>query len=292
MLCAILTAHYDCCIFRASEEEARKQSEMKAKMEQEKLDKSRAVLFNFLKKSSHLNQDPNSPSQKEDERANYSIVPNSLLQSFNRDQFMGQIAPQDGKIENLYLNCLLSNALTPYVYNLDSDAAVDDDVFEYTEHVNDTKYVYLRFYENVKPPYFGPKPQHSTIDGRRALAKEPSIDYEVDSDEEWDEGGPGESLSGSDSEQEEKDDYEIDDFLVPHGYLSDDECEDVTLPGEDGDTKTGPLLKEQTLLAERSRHFSQQLHPQVIGCVWPENKDQFPEKFQFLEKFKAVVLSK
>ena len=52
------------------------------------------------------------------------------------------------------------------------------------------------------------------------------LDYEVDSDDEWEEGvEAGESLSGSDDEESE-DDYEIDnDFFVPHGYLSDEEGE-------------------------------------------------------------------
>lgn len=50
------------------------------------------------------------------------------------------------------------------------------------------------------------------------------FDYEVDSDDEWEEEEPGESLHGSDDEKEPEDDYEVDnDFFVPHGYLSDDE---------------------------------------------------------------------
>jgi len=50
----------------------------------------------------------------------------------------------------------------------------------------------------------------------------------VDSDEEWEEEEPGESLHGSDDEKEkeEEDDYDIDnDFFVPHGYLSEDEAQ-------------------------------------------------------------------
>lgn len=50
------------------------------------------------------------------------------------------------------------------------------------------------------------------------------FDYEVDSDDEWEEEEPGESLHGSDDEKESEDEYEVDnDFFVPHGYLSDDE---------------------------------------------------------------------
>jgi len=50
------------------------------------------------------------------------------------------------------------------------------------------------------------------------------FDYEVDSDDEWEEEEPGESLHGSDDEKESEDEYEVDnEFFVPHGYLSDEE---------------------------------------------------------------------
>jgi len=51
------------------------------------------------------------------------------------------------------------------------------------------------------------------------------FDYEVDSDDEWEEEEPGESLHGSDDEKESEDEYEVDnDLFVPHGYLSDEEA--------------------------------------------------------------------
>lgn len=54
------------------------------------------------------------------------------------------------------------------------------------------------------------------------------FDYEIDSDDEWEEEDPGgESLHGSDDEKESEDDYEVDnDVFVPHGYLSDEEGQD------------------------------------------------------------------
>lgn len=53
------------------------------------------------------------------------------------------------------------------------------------------------------------------------------MDYEVDSDDDWEEEAEGESLdgsaAGSDEEQEPNDEYEVDNELfVPHGYLSDE----------------------------------------------------------------------
>lgn len=50
------------------------------------------------------------------------------------------------------------------------------------------------------------------------------LDYNVDSDDEWEDEESGESLRDSEEEKEPVDDYEIDDdIFVPHGYLSDGE---------------------------------------------------------------------
>ena len=50
------------------------------------------------------------------------------------------------------------------------------------------------------------------------------FEYEIDSDDEWEEEEPGESLKGSDDEKDEKEEnpeeneYDIDnEFMVPHG---------------------------------------------------------------------------
>lgn len=87
----------------------------------------------------------------------------------------------------------------------------------------------IQFCEDVRPPYFGTWQKKSArVTGRRPYARDESVfDYEVDSEAEWDIGGPGESLKGDDSEDEEEmDDYEIDmKTFVPHGYVSDDEIE-------------------------------------------------------------------
>lgn len=50
------------------------------------------------------------------------------------------------------------------------------------------------------------------------------FDYDVDSDDEWEEEEPGESLHGSDDEKDaddpEENEYDVDnDFMVPHGYV-------------------------------------------------------------------------
>lgn len=87
----------------------------------------------------------------------------------------------------------------------------------------------LQYHEDVRPPYYGTWQRKSKkISGRRPFTMDDDIfDYDADSEAEWDIGGPGESLKGDDSEDEEEiDDYEIDmKTFVPHGYVSDDEVE-------------------------------------------------------------------
>lgn len=101
---------------------------------------------------------------------------------------------------------------------------------------------YLHFYEDVRPPYGGTWSKESfEVNGRRPLGKELQyLNYEVDSEAEWDVGGPGESLKGDDSEEEEEqDDYEIDmKTFVPHGYVSDDE---INCPSDDEDKLNNSL---------------------------------------------------
>jgi len=57
----------------------------------------------------------------------------------------------------------------------------------------------LQFHENYRPAYYGTWRKSSTIiSARRPWQRDTSLfDYEVDSDEEWEEEEPGESLSHS-----------------------------------------------------------------------------------------------
>jgi len=57
----------------------------------------------------------------------------------------------------------------------------------------------LQFHENYRPAYYGTWRKHSSvISGRRPLKYDTSFfAYDVDSDEEWEEEEPGESLSHS-----------------------------------------------------------------------------------------------
>ncbi|CAA7400388.1 unnamed protein product [Spirodela intermedia] len=87
----------------------------------------------------------------------------------------------------------------------------------------------LQFDKSHRPPYYG---SCAAIKPRRPFAKDSCLDYDVDSDEEWEEEEPGESLSDCDKDEDEMleedakadDEDESDDgFFVPDGYLSENE---------------------------------------------------------------------
>lgn len=106
------------------------------------------------------------------------------------------------------------------------------------EHVKKSKQKYrakfLHFHENRRPAYYGTWQKKSTkVKGRTPFGVDTVsfliqsntssvaysdvllqkvFDYEVDSDEEWEEEEPGESLHGSDDEKDKDnvdDDYEV-----------------------------------------------------------------------------------
>ncbi|KAK4436092.1 Chromatin assembly factor 1 subunit FAS1 [Sesamum alatum] len=92
----------------------------------------------------------------------------------------------------------------------------------------------LQFDKSYRPAFYGVWSRKSQVVGpRHPLVKDPDIDYEIDSDEEWEEDEPGESLSDSEKDEEdesteahlkEDDEEESEDgFFVPDGYLSENE---------------------------------------------------------------------
>lgn len=92
----------------------------------------------------------------------------------------------------------------------------------------------LQFDKCHRPAFYGVWPKKSQVVGaRHPFAMDPDLDYEVDSDDEWEEEEPGESLSDCDKDDNEcleeecsrgeEEDESEDGFLVPDGYLSDEE---------------------------------------------------------------------
>ncbi|GAA0148023.1 chromatin/chromatin-binding, or -regulatory protein [Lithospermum erythrorhizon] len=90
----------------------------------------------------------------------------------------------------------------------------------------------LQFDKTNRPAFYGFWPKESqVVKARRPFVKDPDLDYEIDSDEEWEEEGPGENLSDCDDDETleegcsrgEDEEESEDGFFVPDGYLSQDE---------------------------------------------------------------------
>jgi chromatin assembly factor 1 subunit A len=85
----------------------------------------------------------------------------------------------------------------------------------------------LHFHDNYRPAYFGTYGKTSAaVRPRQPLGRDGVLfNYEYDSDDDWEDEPEGEEiLSNDEDEQDAGDDEEDEDgFVVPHGYLSDDE---------------------------------------------------------------------
>ncbi|OCU00336.1 hypothetical protein XELAEV_18006108mg [Xenopus laevis] len=151
----------------------------------------------------------------------------------------------------------------------------------------------LQFCENHRPAYWGTCNRRSrVINSRKPWAQDTGmLDYEVDSDEEWEEEEPGESLSHSEGENDDdpkEDDEDDDGFFVPHGYLSDDEGvsdEECTDP-ENQKFRQKLKAKEWYELQTNGKKI-RAMQPVVIGCVWWDSK---ASEISLLQKFSACIL--
>ncbi|NWU82718.1 CAF1A factor, partial [Onychorhynchus coronatus] len=153
----------------------------------------------------------------------------------------------------------------------------------------------LQFSENHRPAYWGTWNKSTTlIRARNPWAKDSKLlDYEVDSDEEWEEEEPGESLSHSeeDDEEEGEDEDEDDGFFVPHGYLSEDEGVTEECDPENQKVRQKLKAKEWDELIAKGKRFHV-LQPVKVGCVWEgagQDSSTNPD-LKVLQQFTACVL--
>ncbi|XP_078527165.1 chromatin assembly factor 1 subunit A isoform X2 [Lissotriton helveticus] len=151
----------------------------------------------------------------------------------------------------------------------------------------------LQFSENHRPAYWGTWNKASTvIHPRKPWLKDDILDYEVDSDEEWEEEEPGESLShseGDDDEEAGDDDEDDDGFFVPHGYLSDDEgaAEEERVDPENQKVRQKLKAKEWDELVSEGKKF-RVLKPVLIGCIWESSEAS--REMKALQRFAACIL--
>ncbi|XP_016053336.1 PREDICTED: chromatin assembly factor 1 subunit A isoform X2 [Miniopterus natalensis] len=152
----------------------------------------------------------------------------------------------------------------------------------------------LQFSENHRPAYWGTWNKTTTvIHPRDPWAQDRKLlDYEVDSDDEWEEEEPGESLShseGDDDDEVGEDEDDDDGFFVPHGYLSEDEgvTEECADP-ENHKVRQKLKAKEWDEFLAKGKRFHV-LQPVKIGCVWAADKDSSAD-LKVLEQFTACLL--
>eukprot|EP00941_MAST-03F_sp_MAST-3F-sp1_P004923 g4923.t1 len=133
------------------------------------------------------------------------------------------------------------------------------------------RYKYFSFYENHRPAYFGTfRKRSSTVSRRKPFAKDKTMDYEVDSDEEWEDCPDGEDVEFSDDEEEKEEkeaDYELDDWLC-----SDEEMEYVGNEGEssqDGDKKKGKSSERRAWKEKKKRTIADRTANKAAMIVGP-----------------------
>ncbi|XP_035787096.1 chromatin assembly factor 1 subunit A-like [Anopheles albimanus] len=212
--------------------------------------------------------------------------------------FGGEATKDEIPASDLYLGLLKRNCIQPlktgptWITEAEED---DDDITiidetTYQPIVEDhatlkqkMKAKFFLFEENRRPPYRGTWRKRSTIvRPRRPFSKDTKyFDYEVDSDDEWEEEEPGESLHGSDDEKDvdAEEDYEVDnDFFVPHGHLSDEEMqaedEDEAPDADNSPEAQKAKLKilQQEFAAEMKKK-TEKIKPRLIGCIWQQHRE-------------------
>lgn len=119
----------------------------------------------------------------------------------------------------------------------------------------------LQFDKSHRPAFYGIWAKKSHVVGPcRPLRKDPDLDYDIDSDEDWEEEDPGESLSDCDKDDEgesleegcsksDDEDESEDGFFVPDGYLSENEGVEVDRMETDityEETKCSPSCKQDS----------------------------------------------
>ncbi|XP_052742606.1 chromatin assembly factor 1 subunit A [Bicyclus anynana] len=159
----------------------------------------------------------------------------------------------------------------------------------------------LAFHDNRRPPYWGTWRKKSAFIKARQPFKtdEKLLDYEVDSDEDWEEEQDGESIDGSaagSDDEQDADEYEVDnEVFVPHGYLSDEEAtmdeDDVlTLSPE---TQKARLKHLEDEFENEMKKPTEKLKPWYYGLSW-ETEDEKPEKcadsiWNYFGKFSMIM---
>ncbi|XP_053995322.1 chromatin assembly factor 1 subunit A-B-like [Hylaeus anthracinus] len=295
---------------QAKEEERKKREDEKKKKEEEKMEaerKKQKAASNFTsffvaKKQEKSVEEESATEGKNfmpfEVKADMKLAPvcRRTLSEQEKLSLDEQCNKENIQMSDLYLNEIKNKKVIPRkspktwpfeakddeVILLDDENDGNSNIVKQNIVIEKQRTKLLQFSENRRPPYWGTWRKRScSINPRKPFSRDTKwFNYEVDSDEEWEEEEPGESLHGSDEERDEENpddnEYDVDnEFMVPHGYLSDeelraDEEEKVDMSPETQKYKL-KVLGEQ-FETERNTKTSK-LKPKIIGCVWrgPEN---------------------
>ncbi|KAF1804116.1 chromatin assembly factor 1 subunit A-domain-containing protein [Mucor lusitanicus] len=141
----------------------------------------------------------------------------------------------------------------------------------------------LQFHEDVRPAYYGTwTKEESVVTGRTPFAKHEALDYEYDSEAEWDHDVDGDDIYTLDPDEDEDvvfpdDDEEMANFsvtnyqhnelddenkwVVPEGYLSDDEG--IHVVGYSQKHKHGIVSRPAKWPIAGNKHFP--MKPLIFG---------------------------
>ncbi|NWW64566.1 CAF1A factor, partial [Ifrita kowaldi] len=292
------------------EEKRKKEEEKRLKEEEKRINAQKAEITRFFQKPK-TPQAPKTLAGSCGKFAPFEIKENMVLAPLSRvaldpdylEQLDKLLHAQNGEGSFLRdLKCRKPRKTGPTLVS-DSSDSVNSDVVVVDNCQTDAvperekfgRMKLLQFSENHRPAYWGTwNKRTSLIRARNPWSKDTKLlDYEVDSDEEWEEEEPGESLSHSeeDDEEEGEDEDEDDGFFVPHGYLSEDEGVTEECDPENQKVRQKLKAKEWDELIAKGKRFHV-LQPVKIGCVWERaaQDNSTNTDLKVLQQFTACVL--
>ncbi|KAG9471673.1 hypothetical protein GDO78_013791 [Eleutherodactylus coqui] len=304
------------------EEKRKKEEEKRIKIEEKRVKAEKAEITRFLQKSK-TSQIPKTFAQPCGKFAPFEIKKNMTVAPLCRVEFEQESLEQLDKLleeqdsESSFLSEIkvrkprrMGRTMMPQLPSVPSNETEDVQVLEDTALPDNViieepnmpesrkplgKLKLLQFCENYRPAYWGTWNRSSTvINPRKPWAQDSKLlDYEVDSDEEWEEEEPGESLSHSEGDEDDddtkEDDEDDDGFFVPHGYLSEDEggiSDEECKNPENQKVQQRLKAKEWDELQSKGKKINV-LKPLVVGCVWLGNCSA---ETRFLQKFAVCLI--
>ncbi|KAI9341428.1 hypothetical protein BDR26DRAFT_860413 [Obelidium mucronatum] len=255
---------------KQKKEEERSKSEKtkdaRTKKDEKRIDKSQPSLANFVFK---IKKDtPTAPlasADGEDVSLNtfrerfpqFHVKTGATIANHNRffkqtaNSVIDEISRQDSAIDcRKEFQSFVTDASKAYQTTVSGDEEAEEDPYK---RYRGLKWKLLQFQEDFRPAYFGTWTKSSKlVRGKTPWRREASggcLNYEVDSEAEWEEDEPGEEL-GSEIDEEEgrsnadaADGDEMDDWMVPDDYLSGDEA-DLDEADENAQRKAEKTHKE------------------------------------------------